>query len=357
MSASDPPRAVVFGCAGPALSDAERRFFAEADPLGFILFGRNVETPAQVAALVAALRDVVGRADAPVLIDQEGGRVRRLKPPHWRAFPPAATIGALASSDADAAARAAFLAGRLIAADLAPLGVSVDCAPVCDVAEEGTHDAIGDRAFARDPALVARLARAFAVGLADGAVAPVMKHMPGQGRACVDSHAELPVVHADWPALERVDFRPFAENADIPWGMTAHVVYSAIDPQRPATCSPDVIARAIRGAIGFAGPLLTDDLSMNALKGGVGERAAAALAAGCDVALHCNGRMDEMQAVAAAVPRLADAALSRIAQARRRPLTNRDRALDSARQPRSIRAMEAQFAGLIGAEIARSGQA
>lgn len=357
MSANEPPRAVIFGCAGPTLSDAERRFFAAADPLGFILFARNVESPAQVAQLATALRETVGRGDAPVLIDQEGGRVRRLKPPHWRAMPPAATIGALAATDSDDASRAAFLAGRLIAADLAPLGIDTDCAPVCDVAEAGTHDAIGDRAFARDPTLVARLARAFAIGLAAGKVAPVMKHMPGQGRARVDSHMALPVVDAPWAALERVDFRPFAENADMPWGMTGHVVYSAIDAQRPATCSPAVIDRAIRGAIGFKGPLLTDDLSMDALKGGIGERAAAALAAGCDVALHCNGRMDEMQAVAAAATRLSDAAQSRLAGARRRRLTNRDRALDSARQSRSIRAMEAQFARLIGAEAARSGQA
>ena len=349
MSASDPPKAAILGCAGPVLDDAERLFFARVNPLGFILFGRNVETPAQVAALVTSLRDCVGRPDAPVLIDQEGGRVRRLRPPHWHAIPAAATYGSLATRNVDEAAEASFLAGRLIAADLAPLGVSVDCAPVCDVAEEGTHDAIGDRAFAREPELVARLARACALGLCDGSVAPVMKHMPGQGRARVDSHEHLPVVDASIAALERVDFRPFAANADMPWGMTGHVVYTAIDAQRPATCSPLVIERAIRGAIGFAGPLLTDDLSMNALAGTIGERAAAAIAAGCDVALHCNGRMDEMVAVAGAVPVLGERALERIAQAAQRRLTNRDAALDSARQLRSIHAMEARFAELTAA--------
>ena len=310
MSAADPPRAVIFGCAGPVLSDAEKAFFAASDPLGFILFRRNVETPDQVRALVAALRATV-RREAPVLIDQEGGRVQRLRPPHWHDVPPAATIGANAARDRKGAAKAAWSAGQLIASDLAPLGITVDCAPVCDVRFASTHDAIGDRAFASDPETVALLAMAFAAGLATGKVTPVIKHMPGHGRATVDSHLALPVVTAALDELERVDFAAFRPLANLPWGMSAHVLYGAIDGERAGTLSRAVIDRAIRGAIGFDGLLLTDDLSMQALGGGVGERAAAALEAGCDVALHCNGDRAEMDAVAAAVGRLSSAAARR----------------------------------------------
>lgn len=302
---------MILGCAGPTLSDAEKAFFASSNPLGFILFRRNIETPDQVRALVAALRDTVGRA-APVLVDQEGGRVRRLRPPHWHDVPPMAVIGRLAERDREAAERAAWSAGRLIAADLAPLGITVDCAPVCDVHFASTHDAIGDRAFSSDPEIVGALAAALAAGLAAGQVMPVMKHMPGHGRATVDSHFDLPIVTAPLAELERVDFLPFRKLAKLPLGMTAHVLYTAIDADRPGTCSPAVIERAIRGAIGFDGLLLTDDLSMEALGGSVGERAEAALAAGCDVALHCNGRMDEMQGVAAAVTSLSESALRRL---------------------------------------------
>jgi beta-N-acetylhexosaminidase len=301
---------VIFGCAGAVLSDAERAFFAATNPLGFILFRRNVETPDQVRALVAALRDSVGR-EAPVLVDQEGGRVQRLRPPHWQDVPSAAKIGSLARNDWAAAERAAWSAGQIIASDLAPLGITVDCAPVCDVRFVTTHDAIGDRSFASDAETVGALALAFAMGLAVGKVTPVMKHIPGHGRATVDSHLALPVVTASLGELERVDFAAFRPLAKLPWGMTAHVLYAAIDGDRPGTLSRPVIDRAIRGAIGFDGLLLTDDLSMQALGGGVGERAAAALEAGCDVALHCNGDPAEMQAVVAAVGCLSDAAARR----------------------------------------------
>lgn len=316
MPADRPPRAVILGCAGPRLGDAERRFFAEAEPLGFILFARNVETPAQLRRLVGDLRACVGRADAPVLIDQEGGRVQRLRPPHWRQAPPAAAFGRLARRDSGRAAEAAALNARLLAADLRALGIDVDCAPVLDVPARDGHDVIGDRAFGSDPADVARLGRAVCDGLLAGGVQPVIKHLPGHGRARADSHLELPVVDAPAAALREVDLPPFRALRDAAWGMTAHVVYSAWDAERPATTSARVIDAVIRGEIGFEGALLSDDLSMKALSGDLGDRAAACLAAGCDVALHCNGEMAEMRAVVAAAPRLDDAALERVARAR-----------------------------------------
>lgn len=294
------------------MRDDERRHFAATQPFGFILFARNCETPDQVRRLVADLRDAVGRADAPILIDQEGGRVARLKPPHWRANPPAATFGACYAADRDAACEAAQLNGLLIACELVALGIDVNCLPVLDIPAAGASRAIGDRAFAGEPKAVAALGRAAADGLLAGGVLPVIKHLPGQGRARTDSHLGLPVVDASMAELDGHDFAPFRALADLPWGMTGHVLYSAIDPGRAATVSPVTIDRAIRGAIGFDGLLLSDDLSMQALAGGIAERAVAALAAGCDVALHCNGVLAEMQAVATAVDRLTDRAVGRI---------------------------------------------
>ncbi len=316
MSADDPSswKAVIFGCAGPSLTEQERHFFADVAPVGFILFARNCQFPDQVRRLVADLRRAVGRPDAPVLIDQEGGRVARLTPPHWRAPPPAASFGALYRRDEQIGIEAARLNTRLIADELYDLGISVDCLPVLDLRIAGASAAIGDRAFADRPDAVAALGRASADGLLAGAVLAVIKHLPGQGRARSDSHAELPVVDAPWPELAATDFAPFRALSDLLWGMTAHVLYSAIDADRPATVSPVVIDRAIRGAIGFDGLLLSDDLSMQALAGSIGERAAAALAAGCDVALHCNGDGAEMHAVAAAVDRLSDRTAERFAR-------------------------------------------
>ncbi len=311
------PLALVLGCAGPRLSPEEKAFFRDADPFGFILFRRNVETPEQVRALVADLRDSVGR-DAPVLIDQEGGRVARLRPPHWPELPAAARIGALG----DDAPHAAWLHGRLLAAMLSDLGIDVDCAPVADVPVPGAHDVIGDRAFAGDPARVALLAAAQAEGLLDGGVLPVVKHIPGHGRAFADSHLELPVVTTPLDALDAWDFAPFKALAGLPLAMVAHVVYTAIDPDRPASVSPQVIGRIVRDAIGFDGLLFSDDLSMQALSGSVGDRTAAVLAAGCDIALHCNGKMDEMHdAVTHAAPltAVADTRWAR-AQGERRPI-------------------------------------
>jgi len=308
--------AAVFGCSGPRLTADEAAFFRDADPLGFILFARNVAEPAQVRALVAELRNTVGRA-APIFIDQEGGRIQRLKPPHWRAAPPAAAFGQLAARDIDAAARAAWLNARLIAHELAALGIDVDCAPVLDNPSPSAHAVIGDRAFGRDPEVIARLGRAVADGLLAGGVLPVVKHIPGHGRAEADSHHALPVVRSTAAELVATDLAPFRALADAPFAMTAHVVYTAWD-EAPATLSTTVISEVIRGLIGFSGALVSDDLSMKALDGTLAERARRAQAAGCDLVLHCNGDPGEMAEVTGAIGPLdgvsadrVDAALSR----------------------------------------------
>lgn len=305
------PCAFVAGCAGPELSPEERRFFRDADPFGLILFRRNVVSPGQVRALTDAFRSTVGRADAPVLIDQEGGRVQRLSPPHWPRYPAGRAYGRLAAADPGRRRELARLGARLMAHDLAELGITVDCLPVLDVPSPGSHDIVGDRAYSDDPDLVAELGRAASEGLMAGGVLPVVKHMPGHGRAAADSHETLPRVSASLRDLRSRDFRPFKALADMPLGMTAHVVYEAIDPERPGTTSPEVIGGVIRGEIGFDGLLFTDDLSMKALSGGFRERAEAAFRAGCDVALHCNGDLAEMRAVAEAAPRLAGEPLRR----------------------------------------------
>ena len=309
-------QAVIYGCEGPALTDWERGFFAAADPLGFVLFARNCVDPEQLRALVAALRATVGREDAPVLIDQEGGRVTRLKPPAWRAAPAAGVFDDLARRDLASACEAAEVNARLLALELRALGIDVDCLPLLDLRLPEGHGIIGDRALGSDPEQVIALGRAVLKGLAAAGVTPVIKHMPGHGRARVDSHEDLPRVDAPLEVLRDSDFRPFKALAAAPWGMTAHIVYAAIDPERPATTSAKVISEIIRGEIGFDGLLLTDDLSMKALSGGLGERARASLAAGCDVALHCNGERAEMEAVAAAVPALTPAAEARLARGR-----------------------------------------
>jgi len=296
------PKALIVGVPGPDLDSATRRLLTDIDPLGFILFSRNVENPAQVRALVADLRNTIGRADAPVLIDQEGGRVARLKPPHWRAAPPASVFGRLAARNPEGAKRAVHLNAQLIGAELAALGINVDCAPVCDVPAADADPIIGDRAFATDPETVAVLARFFCAGLSAAGVLPVIKHIPGHGRAEVDSHKALPRVTAAGGDLAQHDFAPFAALSDIkapvPWAMTAHVIYTAHDAQAPATLSGRVIADVIRGTIGFSGIVISDDLSMQALSGPFAARAQDALAAGCDLALHCNGKADEMAQVA-----------------------------------------------------------
>jgi beta-N-acetylhexosaminidase len=294
------------------LADDERDFFARHRPLGFILFARNVESPEQVAALTRSLRESVGRVEAPVLVDQEGGRVQRLRPPHWRSYPPAAALGRMAGPSPAGAIAATRDSARFMADELRPLGIDVDCAPVLDVPAPGSHGVIGDRAFGRDPELVAVLGRAFAEGLAAGGVLPVVKHIPGHGRAASDSHHHLPRVSASRAELAATDWAPFRALADVPWAMTAHVVYEAID-DRPATASRRVVGDVIRGAIGFQGVLLCDDLSMNALSGSLEERARAAREAGCDIMLHCNGDMAEMAAVVRGAGAIGEATAARLA--------------------------------------------
>jgi beta-N-acetylhexosaminidase len=296
------PKALIVGIPGTELDGAVRRLLADIDPLGFILFARNVETPDQVRRLVAELRDTVGRSDAPVLIDQEGGRVARLTPPHWRKAPPAAAFGRLAEQNLEGAKRAVHLNARLIGTELMALGINVDCAPVCDVPVADADPIIGDRAFAADPDRVAILARCFCEGLAAAGVLPIIKHIPGHGRAGVDSHKALPRVTAGADELAVREFAPFRALADlkapVPWAMTAHVIYTAHDADAPATLSRRVIGDVIRGSIGFDGIIISDDLSMHALSGPFAARARDALATGCDIALHCNGKADEMTEVA-----------------------------------------------------------
>jgi len=315
--------AFICGCAGESLTDEECGLFAAKRPFGLILFARNCRDPDQIRALVQGFRGAVGNEEAPVLIDQEGGRVQRLGPPRWPEYAPAGAIARLYPAGAADACRAAWLHGRLIAADLADLGIDVDCAPVLDVAVAGASAAIGDRAFGADSRTVAALGRAFADGLMDGGVLPAIKHIPGHGRALSDSHAELPVVDTDIDTLAASDFLPFIQLSDLPIAMTAHVAYAAVDGDRPATISPVVIRDIIRGRIGFDGLLLSDDVSMNALSGDYRTRAAAIYDAGCDVVLHCNGRTEEMRAIAGAAPELAGLSserASRALQARHRPV-------------------------------------
>jgi beta-N-acetylhexosaminidase len=303
-------RSFITGVAGTALTARERAFLNAAQPWGFILFKRNVAAPEQVRALVEDMRAALGR-EAPVLVDQEGGRVQRLGPPHWPSYPPGALYASLYDRDPDAGLAAARLGARLIAADLAPLGIDVDCLPLADVPVAGADAVIGDRAYGDRPEKVAAIAGAVAAGLQDGGVLPVLKHLPGHGRATADSHARLPVVTAERAVLERTDFAAFRPLAGLPLGMTAHVVFAAIDPVAPATTSGTMIAQVIRGLIGFQGLLMSDDVSMQALSGSLGARTRAALSAGCDLVLHCNGRGDEMEAVAAEAPVLAGKAAER----------------------------------------------
>jgi len=303
-------RAFITGLAGAALTTAERHFVQEAAPLGLILFKRNVTTPDAMRRLIAEFRTAVGR-HAPVLVDQEGGRVQRLGPPHWPIYPPGAAYGAVFDRDPDAGLRAARLGGRLIANDLAQLGIDVDCAPVADVPAVGADPVIGNRAYGSDPAKVAALAGAFAAGLMEGGVLPVLKHLPGHGRATADSHQRLPVVTADRATLDGTDFAAFRPLCDLPLGMTAHVVFTAVDPVAPATTSANIVKHVIRDSIGFTGLLMSDDISMGALSGSLSERTRAAIAAGCDVVLHCNGVLSEMVDVAAEAPALAGAAARR----------------------------------------------
>jgi len=303
----------IFGCEGPRLTDWEKSFFRESNPWGFILFGRNVESPEQIRALTAEMREALGR-EAPVLIDQEGGRVQRLWPPHWLGWEPPLDLCTRMGDRAPEALAAMY---RTIAAELRDIGIDGDCAPLGDIAAPDTHAVLRNRCYGSEPATVARGARAVAAALLAGGVLPVMKHMPGHGRATLDSHHDLPRVTASAEELSTSDFSVFRSIADLPAGMTAHVVYEAVD-ELPGTLSPTVIA-LIREQIGFRGLLMTDDIAMGALPGPIGERAARARAAGCDLVLHCNGTREEMEAVAATGPMTPEAEVrARAALAARR---------------------------------------
>jgi len=313
----NPPLAVIFGISGEKLTSEEKTFFAQVNPLGFILFARNCLEPGQVKSLVAELHKCVGR-EAPVLIDQEGGRVQRLKPPHWKAHPAARKFGEAFQRDF-AKGRAALKDNTAsIAAELADAGISVNCAPVLDILYPETHDAIGDRAFSADPEMNAALGSAVCEAYLDAGIIPVMKHIPGQGRAAQDSHKDLPAVEASLEDMRQTDFLPFKRIlskafSEAVWGMVSHIVYKALDDRAPASCSRKVIYDTIRKDIGFKGLLLSDDIGMGALEsmGDAGIRAEKALRAGCDVVLHCNGKMDEMRQVAARAQKMTNEAVMR----------------------------------------------
>src|SRR5580692_8847419 len=304
-------RAFITGVSGPELSAAEREFIRTERPWGFILFKRNIDTPAQVTSLIIELRKAIDDPDASVLIDQEGGRVQRFGPPYWPVYPPGAAFGTLYDIDSALGLKAARLSARLIAADLIELGVTVDCLPLADVPVAGADAVIGNRAYGTEPAKVADIARAVTQGLEQGGVLPVLKHIPGHGRATADTHFKLPVVDTPRTELERVDFAAFQPLADLPMAMTAHVVFSALDPAHPATTSATIIEQVIRGVIGFQGLLMSDDVSMNALAGSLAERTRAIVGAGCDMVLYCNGKFDEMREVARETPELSGKALER----------------------------------------------
>ena len=333
-------KAFITGLSGTTLTPAERDFIRAERPWGFILFRRNIDTPAQVAALTAEVRNVLGEPDAPFLVDQEGGKVQRFRPPNWPLYPAGAAFGQLYDIDPALGLKAARLSARLIADDLAKVGVTVDCLPLADVPVPGADDVIGDRAYGEEPKKVSAIARAVTEGLEQGGILPILKHIPGHGRETADSHLKLPVVDTPKSELESIDFAAFKPLADLPMAMTAHVVFSAYDPAQPATTSATMIERVIRGLIGFQGLLMSDDVGMNALAGSIAERTRALLAAGCDMVLHCSGELPEMQQVARETPELSGKALQRAKAAlasRKTPAKSFDRM-----------AARAELDGLIG---------
>src|SRR5260221_4483031 len=331
-------RAFITGVSGPELSPAEREFIRAERPWGFILFKRNIETPSQVISLVQELHKTAGDPGAPVLVDQEGGRVQRLGPPHWPVYPVGAVFGVLYDIDPALGLSAARLSARLIAADLSELGITVDCLPLADVPVPGAAAVIGNRAYGTKADKVAAIGRAVTEGLEQGGILPVLKHIPGHGRATADTHFRLPVVDPPKGELERTDFAAFRPLADLPMAMTAHVVFSALDPAHPATTSATIIRQVIRGVIGFQGLLMSDDVSMNALAGSIAERTRAIVDAGCDMVLHCNGKLDEMRDVAAETPELTGEALNR---------ANRALALRKQPQPLDRKAARAELDALM----------
>jgi beta-N-acetylhexosaminidase len=332
-------KAFITGLAGTELSHAERDFIRAERPWGFILFRRNIDTPAQVAALTAEIRNVLGVVDVPILVDQEGGRVQRFRPPNWPLYPAGAAFGQLYDIAPALGLKAAQLSARLIADDLTRVGVTVDCLPLADVPVAGAADVIGDRAYGNEPNKVAAIARAVTEGLEQGGILPILKHIPGHGRATADSHLALPVVDTPKSQLESIDFAAFKPLADLPMAMTAHVVFSAYDAAHPATTSATMIERVIRGLISFQGLLMSDDVGMNALAGSIAERTKALLAAGCDMVLACSGESEEMHQVARETPELSGKALARAKAA----LASRQ-----APKPFDRDAARAELDGLIG---------
>lgn len=303
--------AVIFGFLGLALSADEIEFFKRVQPWGYILFARNIESAAQIRALTASLRAISGRKNVPIFIDQEGGRVQRIKPPLAPAYPTGRQIGELFKMNPGKGLRAAWLMSRLHAFDLKAYGINADCLPVLDVPVEGAHDVIGDRAYSHDPIEVAEIGAAAAAGLVAGGMLPVIKHIPGHGRGAADSHLDLPIVDTSHEELSQTDFVPFKVLADLPLAMTAHITYSKIDPKAPATLSKKIIKKVIRKEIGFDGLLMSDDVSMKALSGDFASRTDAILRAGCDIVLHCNGDMAEMVAIATTAGALKGKSLKR----------------------------------------------
>ncbi len=324
-------KAFITGVQGTSLTGDERDFMDHEHPWGMILFARNIDNPRQVHRLVDDFREAVGRGDAPVLIDQEGGRVQRLRPPHWENYANGWTLGEFWRRDKASGEELIRLHSRLIAHDLNGLGINVDCLPVLDVPVKGSHDVIGDRAYSRDPEEVATIGRLACDGLLQGGVLPVIKHIPGHGRAFADSHKELPEVGASHEELSARDFAPFKALNDMPMAMTAHVRYLALDRDRPATTSPRVMAEIIRGEIGFDGLVMSDDLSMEALQGDFGERTQSCFAAGCDVVLHCNGKMREMDEIASVCPVLEGIGFERAEAAMQRIIEPEEFDVDAAR--------------------------
>jgi beta-N-acetylhexosaminidase len=311
-------KAFISGCAGLSLSEDERAFFAAERPCGLILFARNCATPEQIRAIVASFKDAVGSDEVLVLIDQEGGRVQRLRPPHWRQMPPARAYGLLYRDNPEAAKAAAFAGARLIADELREAGINVNCVPVLDVPQPDAHGIIGDRAYGDDPEVVTAIGRAVVEGTLSGGVLPVIKHVPGHGRAKADSHLSLPRIEASKAELAAIDFCPFHALRDAPLAMTAHVLLPCFDDRRPASVSPVIMSEVIRNRIGLKGLVMSDDIGMQALGGSMASRARDVIAAGCDVALHCSGDLAEMREVASAVPPLTGQSAERFASARAR---------------------------------------
>lgn len=316
MERMDRPAPVVFGCSQVELTSAERKFFEAANPFGFILFKRNCENPDQVRQLIRELRLAVGRDDTPIFIDQEGGRVARLQPPAWTHYPAARLFGLAYETGADLAREAIRLHTRILAHELVSLGITVNCAPVVDLFVPGASPAIGDRALSRQPAVVAELARLQAETFLDNGIVPVVKHFPGHGRLKTDPHLMLPIIDATRAELESEDFVPFELLKDLPVGMNSHAVFTALDPHNAATLSAYVQQEIIRGHLGFDGLMLSDDINMKALQGGAGDIARKVQAAGSEIILHCNGVMDEMREVAAALEPMSDETLQRWERAR-----------------------------------------